>query len=751
MKLSSLRQLASWLRPKLTPAMLPLVIVAIGALLMAFDPPPIQGLRNRMFDQYQRWQQRAYVDTPVLIIDIDEESLKRVGQWPWPRTRVAELISVMRSAQPAAIGFDVVFAEPDRTSPKSMASLWLQASQDAARMGNTTTTTTASTASLSDLLQTLPDHDDVMAQALVGGGVVLGFTLGPKTIAVASEQTPLRRPAPYVQKGPSALASLYRFESALSPLMPFQRAAAGSGVLTFKSDDDGVVRRVPLVLRYKEDPVPSFIAEMLRVGQGASTTILTSAPTLGGGSAGLQEVRIGAVSVPTTSEGEIWVHYTAPHPERYISAWKLLSKQVPPDVLKGKLLLVGSSAQGLMDLRFNPLGQIVPGVEVHAQALEQILSGKLLQRPSWTAPVEILLMLLVSVTVGMLALKARSLWAALLSVMMIASVFSVGWLAFSQYQVLINPLTPSLVVLASFVVCSLVHHFRSERQQRWLTDAFSRYVSPNKVAYLVQHPEGLELGGTRQTCSFIFTDLQGFTGLMESMDPSEAVSSLNAYLDGMVAIAFKHEGTLDRIMGDAVAVVFSAPVRQEDHRQRAFDCAMEMHAFSKRYAFEQQAKGVRFGNTRIGVHSGEVIVGNFGGTTMFDYRALGDPVNTAARLESVNKHLGTLVCISEAIYMGCLDAVARPVGRLVLKGKKQPLMVYEPVVAGDEQTRAPLPEYKEAYSLLVAQRLNGLESEQALHLFAQLAQHYPQDPLVRLHFGRLQHAETGDEIVMAEK
>jgi adenylate cyclase len=516
-------------------------------------------------------------------------------------------------------------------------------------------------------------------------------------------------------------------------------------------DPDGVLRRVPLVLRYKDDPVHSFTAEMLRVGQGVQNTILITAQTMTGDSAGLQEVRIGDVVIPTTAEGEAWVHYTLPHPERYIPAWKLLSKQIPPEQLKGKLLLVGSSAQGLMDLRVSALGQIVPGVEVHAQALEQMLTGKLLTRPSWAIAVEILVMLVVGFCVGLLTLNARALLAALMSTMVIFTVFSAGWLAFSHYQVLLNPLTPSLIVLVSFTLCSLVHHFRSERQQRWLTDAFSRYVSPNKVAYLVSHPEGLELGGSRQMCSFIFTDLQGFTTLMESMDPGAAVSSLNAYLDGMVAIAFKHEGTLDRIMGDAVAVVFSAPVLQEDHRQRAFDCAMEMHAFSKRYAQNQQANGVHFGNTRIGVHSGEVIVGNFGGSTMFDYRALGDPVNTAARLESVNKHLGTLVCLSEAIYIGCANVVARPVGRLVLKGKKQALMVYEPVVEGDALTRAPLADYQHAYALLTAQQLKGSDPAEALLAFAQLARAYPDDALVRLHWGRLERGESGDEIVMTEK
>lgn len=734
--------IANRLRFLMTPQLLPLAIVLLGAVLMIADPQPVQGLRNSLFDQYQRWQQRVYEDVPVRIVDIDEESLKRLGQWPWPRTRIADLIDTMRGAGAAAIGFDVVFSEPDRTSPAAMAQLWTH--DDRAGAGR-------ERAALREALRSLPDHDEVMTQSLAGGGVVLGFTMGPQPDNPALPSLALSPPAPYVNKGASVQSFLYRFDAVVPSLLAFQKVAAGNGVLTFVPDDDGVVRRVPLVLRYGEQTVSSFAAEMLRVSQRASHTVLTSAESIGGGTAGLQEVRIGQVVVPTTAQGEAWIHYSAPQPRRYIPAWKLLAGEVPVESLRGQLLLVGSSAQGLMDLRFSTLGRIIPGVEVHAQALEQMLSNKPLTRPSWAQAAEILAMMGVGFAVGMLALKAHSLLAAGLSVMMIASVFSIGWLGFSQYQILFNPLTPSLIVLASFVLCSLVHHFMSERQQRWLTDAFARYVSPNKVDYLVKHPEGLELGGTRQTCSFIFTDLQGFTTLMESMDPGEAVTSLNAYLDGMVAIAFKHEGTLDRIMGDAVAVVFSAPVRQDDHRQRALDCALEMHAFSRRYAAELQARGVRFGNTRIGVHSGEVIVGNFGGSHMFDYRALGDPVNTAARLESVNKHLGTLFCMSEAIYQGCPDVVARPVGRLILKGKTLALMVYEPVVSGDEQTRAPLADYKDAYGLLAAQRLNGLGVAEALRAFETLAKTYPKDPLVNLHLGRMQRGESGDEIVMADK
>ena len=716
-------------------AMIPILVVGMGLTLMVWDPLPMQGLRNSIFDQYQRWRPRVPTDAPVRIIDIDEDSIQRLGQWPWPRTRIAELVESVQQAGAIAIGFDVVFSETDRTSPQSMVPMWF-----GDKPGDDTRV-------LRDRILQLPDHDEILRKAVAGGGVVLGFALSQQNEPGLLPEMKVQ----FAQKGPSALPWLSRFNRAIASLPPVQHAAAGNGALNFVPDDDGVLRRVPLVLRFIDQPVPSFTTELLRVAQGERNVILTSEQVTPEESRGMREVRIGGLSVPTTEKGEVWVHYASPHPARYLSAWKVLAGQVPRTELEGNLLLVGTSAQGLMDLRFSPLGNVIPGVEVHAQALEQMLSGRQLVRPGWTQSMEVLVALIAGLAVGVLALNARALRAATLSLLAMAMVFSFGWLSFSQFQLLLDPLTPSLVVLASFVVCSLVHHFRSERQQRWVTKAFSRYVSPNKVDFLVKHPERLKLGGARQTCSFIFTDLKGFTGLMESMDPGAAVSSLNAYLDGMVSIAFKHEGTLDRIMGDAVAVVFSAPVIQEDHMQRAFNCAMEMHAFSRKYASDLQARGVSFGNTRIGVHAGDVIVGNFGGSTMFDYRALGDPVNTAARLESVNKHLGTWICVSEVVYLGCSNMVARPVGRLVLKGKKQPLMVYEPVTSGDTIARVPLNEYCDVYAQLVEQRSNGASPGPARAELTRLAEMYPDDPLVRLHLDRLVKGELGDEIVMTEK
>jgi adenylate cyclase len=258
---------------------------------------------------------------------------------------------------------------------------------------------------------------------------------------------------------------------------------------------------------------------------------------------------------------------------------------------------------------------------------------------------------------------------------------------------------------------------------------------------LIKQPGALELGGRRQDCSFVFTDLVDFTTWLEGMDPAAAVTLLNDYLDGMIAIAFKHQATLDRIVGDALVLMFSAPVVQVDHPHRALSCAWEMHQFSNQYVARLAARGVPFGLTRIGVHSGEVIVGNFGGSTIFDYRALGDPINTAARLESANKQFGTLICVSGTTLSACPEWPARPIGQVILKGKTQPIAVYQPL---DPQHPGD-PAYAAAFELL------RQHSPQALDAFAQLAVQRPEDPLVALHLARLRAGQTGDLMVLSVK
>lgn len=708
---------------RFTPGMLaPFLAVFFGVTLFLFEPLPLQVLRNTVFDQYQRWHPRPYQSVPVRIIDIDEESLKRSGQWPWPRTRVAELIEKLQKAGASAICMDIIFAEPDRTSPKAMAKTWNLPDD------------------LRQHLERIPDHDETLARTLRKGLVVLGFALHHQ----GSTQTLPARPFRIVFSGEPALPFLHPFSNAVTSIPLLENAASGNGTMTFIPDSDGVVRRVPLAVKLQEQVTPSITAESLRVAQGQSNYILKTAVQKG---TGIEEIRIGGITVPTTPEGEIWVHYTRPVPGRYLPAWKVLADEVPREQMEGHILLVGTSAQGLMDLRFSPRGTVIPGVEIHAQTLEQIFTKEYLKRPTWARAVEFLLIIVGGLTLGLIALAVP----ALVSTGITAAVLFVsGWgalTAFTRYGLLLDPVTPALALLLAFILGSIVHHRTSERRQRWVREAFSRYVSPNRVEYLVKNPDQLELGGVRRECSFVFTDLTDFTNLMEKMDPAEAVSILNVYLDQMITIAFRNGGTLDRIVGDAVATMFSAPVIQTDHRMRAFTCAMEMHAFAKRYADDLNAKGIAFGQTRIGIHTGEVIVGNFGGKTMIDYRALGDAVNTAARLEAANKHLGTLICVSEATICGCPGAVVRPVGSLVLKGKSKSLMVYEPITATGENSRELQRDvaYEQAFELL------RLRNQGARNAFEKLAREHPQDPLVFLHLERLRAGEEGDTIVLMEK
>lgn len=346
--------------------LVPLVAILAGAMLYLWDPVPLQILRHATFDQFQRWHPRLYQDVPVRIIDIDDESLRRLGQWPWPRTRVAELVSRLQDAQAAVIAFDVIFAEPDRTSPKAMLELWQP------------------TPSVRRELERLPDHDDVLSQTIQRGRVVLGF-------AIAQQGTPSVVPdikARYVMTGEAPQPYVHEFSSAIASLPALGAAAAGNGAIAFFPDADGVVRKVPLLVRRGQTLLPSLVAEALRVAQDARNYTTRTVPDQG---VGLADIRIGHQLVPTTPAGEVWINYTKPVPSRYIPAWKVLAGEVAPAALAGYILLVGTSAPGLMDMRFSPMGGVMPGVEVHAQMLEQVLTGVGLDRPAWAGATEALI------------------------------------------------------------------------------------------------------------------------------------------------------------------------------------------------------------------------------------------------------------------------------------------------------------------------------------------------------------------------
>ena len=708
------------------PLWLAVLILTGGVYAQLEEPAFVETLRNLAFDTFQRAQPRTYRPSPVRILDIDDESLRRLGQWPWSRNVLADVVTRLRQAGARSIAFDIVFAEPDRTSP--------------ARAIEALTEVPL----LRQLASNLPDYDRVFAEAVAPGKVVTGFAL----LSAPSEGKPPAQKAGFASAGDDPAFFIPAYEGAVTSLPALEGSAEGNGALNFVPGLDGVIRQVPLLLRQGDKIYPTLVAEALRVAESARTIEIKASGASGefrfAKRTGLVALRIGNISVPTDPFGSLWMHYSLPVAERYIPVWQLLEGGVPSERLAGAIVLVGTSAAGLQDLRFNPLSGVMPGVEIHAQALEQILQRTYLSRPDWAAGAEIGFMVGLGLLLVALIFRSGALWSAFVGILAVVGAGTGSWHAFTEYGLLIDPLSPSLAAAAIYVASSVVRHRQTEQERGWIRDAFSSYVSPNLVDHLVDSPGALKLGGERRYCSFVFTDLAGFTPLMESREPEEIVDILNDYIEGMIQIAFRHEGLLDRIVGDAVAVIFSAPVEQPDHARRALACAVEMNEFGTAFSQAKNAAGVPLRSTRIGVNTGLVVLGNFGGDSIFDYRALGDPINTAARLEQVNKRLGTTICVSASTVDQCPDFTGRPVGHLILKGRVEAVPSFEPLDP-PAMEKPVIRAYMDAYALLEA------EDEGALAAFEAAHQDFPDDPLTLFHLRRLRRGQNTIVVNMSDR
>lgn len=698
-------------------------VVVLGLWAELVEPWFVADLHNAVFDAYQRSLPRPYHPAPVRIVDIDEASLARLGQWPWPRTKVAELVSRLRDLGAASIASDFIFAEPDRTSPSWLAAEWRKEP------------------GVEELLDRLPDHDVALAAEFRHGNVVAAFALTEEP----GGSQPVQK-GRFVRLGSQNPLGVSRYNGAVVSLPALQEAASGNGAVNFSPDRDGVVRRVPLLVQRDNNVYPGLVAEALRVASGvANYTLIADDEPTRAGTAALTAVRIGKYTLPTDSFGRTLVYLTEPVPERYVPAWKVMEGQAADLIPKGGIVFLGSSATGLQDLRFGTLGKIIPGVEVHAQLAEQAMLGVYATRPLWVQGLETLVMVLAWLVMLAFGSRRRVLPAALATGGGIVAITAAALYAWRSMSVLSDPLFSSLVLLTTFVAYTVPRQLATESEGQWIRGVFANYLSPNLVEHLIQNPGELRLGGERRECSFVLTDVAGFTSLVEGTeDPQELTEIINNYLEGMVSIAFEHDGTLDRIVGDAVAVLFSAPITQPDHAERAVRCALAMDEFARGYSEKCLERNIPFGMTRIGVHTGEVVVGNFGGSSHFDYRPLGDPINTAARLETANRQLGTRICVSGVTVSQCGHFTGRPAGKIVLKGKTQGVEVFEAMAPEDPRT-ANLGLYRRAFEKMEAGEPSAIDD------LRELVAKDPRDGLAAFHLARLERGETGSRVVFTEK
>ena len=656
-----------------------LAIVTALAVLRASDPQLLRLARDLTFDQYQRLLPRSFENQPVRVVDIDEASLREFGQWPWPRNRIAALVDRLSDMGAAAIAFDVLFAEPDRLSPRNVV-------RDVTGVDPS-------------LLGKLPDNDEILSQSIAGKPVVLGFGLSNE----GNYLPPVKAGFAYTGESPFGAPPAIR---AATPLQPqLQANAAGLGHISLNpGTSSAVVRAVPLFLSDGKQLYPSLALEALRVAQGASTYILDAAPDTANT---LTRVKIGNFVVPVTASGELWLYVSPDTAKRYISASKILTAgAASADIaaaIEGSIVFIGTSASGLQDVRTTALGENVPGVSIHAQIVEQILSGRFLSRPDWADGLEILSIavlgsLLVIVTTFVNPAVALACGLLITFFALVAS-----WIAFLYGGLLFDPMAPIVSGSITHFAATAFRFLVTDRERRDVRRAFGHYLSPSLLHRIEHTRDALRLGGDERELTVMFVDVRNFTQISEEITPSAVVAFLNTLLDALSHHVIANDGTLDKFIGDSIMAFWNAPVDVSDHAGKAVRAALGMRETLARL---NSSDAFGFGNRQvaigIGIHTGLACVGNMGAETRFNYTAVGDAVNIAARIESACKDVNFDVLVSEQTAGLLPDCALLEAGALTLKGKSTRTKLF--AVIGDSHLAesADFVELRAMHSQLVA-------------------------------------------------
>lgn len=641
--------------------------VLIGLVMIRIvDPTPVKISRAQSFDLYQRIKPRVYTPQPVAILDINEESIRELGQWPWPRTRLAKLVQKLMASGAGIVGFDIVFAEADRLSPDKIA------------IDNETLSEEIKSA-----LNALPSNDLVFANTMKQSRVVLGQT-SVRSLADADDSASTEiKDMPHAFLGEDPRTFLPNYPALVENLPQLEQSAMGRGVFTVVPDEDGVFRRVPLLFQIDGKLRLSLSAELLRLAFGARAFAVRS------DEAGVNGLKLGKVFVDTDRTGSVWPYFTPTVPSRFVSALDVLKEDFDPRRVQGKLLLVGTSAIGLEDFRATPMGSLMAGVEIHAQVIENILTKQMLVRPNYAIAVELLTILVVGLLAIIVVPFLSAAWAFVFAALVVLSYVGGSYWAFDTYRLLIDPVFPSITVVVIFIILATFNYLREEKKRREIRSAFGQYVSPDLVAELADSPEGLSLGGETRELSILFSDVRGFTAISESFksNPQGLTELMNEFLTVLSNAILKHNGTIDKFMGDAVMAFWNAPVPHEQHARSSCLAALEMlenvgklndEKKSTWEALKEDERGdLHQINIGIGINSGECVVGNMGSELRFDYTCLGDPVNLASRLEGQSKPYGVLIILGQATAAYVQDEMALlEIDMLRVKGKLEPETVF---------------------------------------------------------------------------
>jgi adenylate cyclase len=651
--------------------------------LRAWDPVPIEILRLQLFDQYQRWQPRPMTRQPIVIVDIDEASLAAIGQWPWPRTLLADLVVKLFRAGAVAVGFDMVFAEPDRMSPPLYAR---------SAPGLPT--------AVIEMLAGLPSNDDVLAEVFRQTRVVLGRSGTHETMRDGVDGDTLK--VPVAELGVDPRPFLLAWPGLVHNLPELAGAAAGQGMFNLSPEKDGIVRRVPGIVRVGDKLYPNLILELLRVGTGQDTIILKA------NEAGVESVLVANAWIPTDRNGRIWVRFTGHDPARYVSAKDVISGNLVADAVAGKLVLVGTSAAGLLDIKSTPLNDTVPGVEVLAQLLETIVTQTYLFRPSYTFTLEMLVLSLVGGLLIVLVPVLGAVWTLGLFLGVSGGLAGASWYLFLQHGTLLDAAYPTLGAFSVYALLEFANYTREEAKRRQIRDAFVHYLSPELVEELVRDRSKLVLGGESRELTVLFCDIHGFTTISETCDAPAITRLLNRVFEPLSETIIKAHGTIDKYIGDTIMAFWNAPLEHPGHARTACLTALAMvramGPVNRALKIDAEEEGRPYAPVVVGIglNTGQCCVGNMGSEHRFDYSAIGDDVNLASRLEGQTRVYRVPIIVGEKTYAEAADLAMLELDLITVKGKTVPARIYALLGDPDFARSEKFCQLREAHSLMLA-------------------------------------------------
>ena len=695
------------------------VLLFILLLAAFFYSGSEHDLRKRfqylVFDNYNKLAPREPTDD-VVIVDLDENSLRRIGQWPWPRNVIAELITNLNDMGAKAIAFDMVFAEQDRTSPQRVVERLPQ--EDKYN-------------DIKDVILSLPDNDDVFAEAInKNGNIITGFT------SASPNET---RRVPYQKKPPSIILLPESKETLLarstqrpgvSTNLPiFSSSSAGNGHFIVEPDLDGIIRKVPLFVRYNPPqfsnksstlyPILSLEALRVAVDPNSRLTIRRAKKKKEGqGAFDLSNVVImGQYNIPMDAESKFWVHYRHIDKNEYVPAHFILSddEQDIRNKIKDKIVFIGASAEGLRDIRSTPLNQYVAGVEVHVNVVEQILQNRYLKRPPFVPASEAIALLAVGLIIIFLMHVMHIIWLAVVVIFTIIFMIIGSWYAYSDNGLLFDPIYPSIILFLLFITASLLSYLRSEVDKRQVKTAFGHYISPVFMEELTKDPDKLKLGGEVRDLTVMFTDIRSFTTISESLPPEELIQLMNDFLTPMSDLVMESRGTIDKYMGDAMMAFWNAPLDDPDHAHQACLTALRMNEalepLNKKIEEDAKKKNIEplHLSAGIGINTGPCSVGNMGSKQRFAYSALGDTVNLASRLEGQTKTYGVNTLIGEDTQKLISDLATLELDLVQVIGRDKPVKIFTLIGDSEIAKSADFKKWQTAHnSMLAAYRIADL-------------------------------------------